>query len=148
MRWLFLLLLVLNGFYYVWHQQEAPLKAKEVPPLSLYKGAQQDIHLLSESGRETSRKERSKVAAEDPQECLYLGVSSQEQLGVLSQRLAGMNVMVRLQAGKVADAQGFWLRIAPESRGLVGEAALATLAREFKDLKHKIMLCEGIASLE
>jgi len=32
MRWLFLLLLVLNVFYYVWHQQEAPLRAKDVTP--------------------------------------------------------------------------------------------------------------------
>ena len=30
MRWLFLLLVVLNVFYYVWHQQEAPLRAKDV----------------------------------------------------------------------------------------------------------------------
>lgn len=49
MRWLFLLLLVLNAFYYVWHQQEAPLRAKDVTPLSLYRGSQQDIRLLSES---------------------------------------------------------------------------------------------------
>ena len=47
MRWLFLLLLVLNAFYYVWHQQEAPLRAKDVTPLSLYRGPQQDIRLLS-----------------------------------------------------------------------------------------------------
>ena len=38
MRWLFLLLLVLNVFYYIWHQQEAPLRAKDVTPLSLYRG--------------------------------------------------------------------------------------------------------------
>lgn len=49
MRWLFLLLLVLNVFYYVWHQQEAPLKVKEVAPLSLYKGNQQEIRLLRET---------------------------------------------------------------------------------------------------
>jgi len=43
MRWLFLLLVVLNVFYYVWHQQEAPLRVKEVAPLALYKGSQQEI---------------------------------------------------------------------------------------------------------
>lgn len=148
MRWLFLLLLVLNAFYYVWHQQEAPLRAKEVPALSRYKGAQQDIHLLSESGREAQHKERGKAAAGDVQDCLYLGVSSEEQLSVLSQRLVGMSIVVRLQAGKVSDSQGLWLRIAPESRGLLGETTLGALSREFKDLKHKIMQCEGIASVE
>ncbi|UVJ43569.1 hypothetical protein NVV94_23985 [Pseudomonas sp. LS1212] len=148
MRWLFLLLLVLNAVYYVWHQQEAPLKAKEVASLSLYKGTQQDIHLLSESGRDPQRKERSRAAGQDARECLYLGVPGAEQLGALSQRLVAMNVSVRLQGAKPADSSGFWLRIAPESRGLLGETAMGTLSREFKDLKHKIMQCEGIASVE
>ncbi len=48
MRWLFLLLVVLNIFYFIWHQQEAPLRAKEVISLSLYKGSQQGIRLLNE----------------------------------------------------------------------------------------------------
>lgn len=61
MRWLFLLLLVLNVFYYVWHQQEAPLRAKEVTPLTLYKGAQQDIRLLSESSGALSRRDKGGV---------------------------------------------------------------------------------------
>ena len=39
MRWFFLLLLVLNLFYYVWHQQQAPLRVKEVEPMALYQGA-------------------------------------------------------------------------------------------------------------
>lgn len=43
MRWLFLLLLVLNVFYYIWHQQEAPLRAKDVTPLALYRGSQQEM---------------------------------------------------------------------------------------------------------
>ena len=38
MRWVFLFLLVLNLFYYVWHQQQAPLRAKEVAPIALYQG--------------------------------------------------------------------------------------------------------------
>ncbi|MCY1454347.1 hypothetical protein D9M71_714080 [compost metagenome] len=119
-----------------------------MPPLSRYKGSQQDIHLLSESDRQAQRRERAKSAAGGGQECLFLGVANEEQLGVLSQRLAAMSVVVRLRAGSASERQDWWLRIAPESRGLVGETALATLSREFKDLKHKIMLCEGIASLE
>ena len=35
MRWLFLLLVVLNIFYYVWRQQEAPPRVKEVVSLAL-----------------------------------------------------------------------------------------------------------------
>lgn len=48
MRWLFLLLVVLNIFYYVWRQQEAPPRVKEVASLALYKGSKQDIQLLKE----------------------------------------------------------------------------------------------------
>jgi len=49
MRWFFLLLLVLNLFYYVWHQQQAPLRVKEVESFSLYQGARQNIRLVSEA---------------------------------------------------------------------------------------------------
>jgi hypothetical protein len=64
MRWLFLLLLILNVLYYVWHQQQAPRQATEVASLSLRKSAKQDIRLLSESA----------VPDKAPAgECLYLG---------------------------------------------------------------------------
>ena len=49
MRWILLLLLLLNAFYYVWHQQQAPLRAKEVAPAGAYKAARKDIRLLSEA---------------------------------------------------------------------------------------------------
>lgn len=48
MRWLFLLLLVLNAFYFVWNRQQAPLEPKEVTPVAL-SGVRQDVRLLSES---------------------------------------------------------------------------------------------------
>lgn len=70
MRWLFLLLLVLNTFYYIWHQQEAPLRAKDVTPLSLYKGSQQDIRLLSEAA--DAARDKGKAIQVD-NGCLYLG---------------------------------------------------------------------------
>lgn len=72
MRWLFLLLLVLNVFYYVWHQQEAPLRAKDVTPLSLYRGSQQDIRLLSETKDSTAARDKSRTESAD-ENCLYLG---------------------------------------------------------------------------
>jgi hypothetical protein len=48
MRWLFLVLIMLNALYYVWHRQEAPLRVKEIAPLSVRQGAQKTIHLLTE----------------------------------------------------------------------------------------------------
>lgn len=142
MRWLFLLLVVLNGVYYVWHQQEAPLKAKEVAPLSLYKGNQQGIRLLSES-------QGGKQAPERGQECLYVGgLASKEQLAALRQRLLTLDIGAVPVVGRLGDATGLWLQIAPQSQRLLDQTVLGTLSRDFKDLKHKIMLCEGIATGE
>ncbi|OOH77060.1 hypothetical protein BOW65_25745 [Pseudomonas koreensis] len=143
MRWLFLLLLVLNVFYYVWHQQEAPLRAKDVTPLSLYRGSQQDIRLLSETtGDVREGRERRR------QECLFLGgFSSQESLSALQQRLVEMGVSVQFSS-RDAFGAGYWLSVAPQSQRLLGDAQLQNLSNEFNELKHKIMLCEGVAPAE
>lgn len=148
MRWLFLLLLVLNAFYYVWHQQEAPLRAKDVTPLSLYRGAQQDIRLLSESSDAAVRRDRLKVT--DAQStCLYIGgFADQHQAQMVEQRLTSLDIKVKVQLLSVADVSGYWLRVAPESRRLAEDLSFENLAKEFNELKHKIMLCEGIATVE
>jgi hypothetical protein len=141
MRWLFLLLLVLNAFYYVWHQQGAPLKAKDVAPLSLYKGTQQEIRLLRETG-----------AAAPPQrrdECLVVGgLAAREQLDALRQRLLSLDISAAPVSGQLPGADGMWLKIAPQSERLLDAAVLATLSNDFKDLKHKIIFCQGIATGE
>jgi hypothetical protein len=143
MRWLFLLLLVLNIFYYVWHQQEAPLRAKDVTPLSLYRGSQQDIRLLSETTGDIREGRGGRR-----QECLFLGgFSRQESLLALRQRLTDMGVDVQSSL-KDAVGVGYWLSVAPQSQRLLGDAQLQNLSNEFNELKHKIMLCEGVAPAE
>ncbi|NBA96177.1 hypothetical protein [Pseudomonas sp. R5(2019)] len=147
MRWLFLLLVVLNAFYYVWHQQEAPLKAKEVMPLSLYKGNRQGIQLLSESAREGAS-EVSQASSAKPAECLFVGgVSALERMEALEQRLLSLDITAK-PVGKIMDNPGFWVRISEQNRDSLDEAMLRNLSRDFKELKHKIMLCEGVASFE
>ncbi|MFR0718334.1 hypothetical protein ACLUS7_25150 [Enterobacterales bacterium BD_CKDN230030183-1A_HGKHYDSX7] len=138
---MFLLLLVLNVFYYVWHQQEAPLKIKEVAPLSLYKGNQQEIRLLRETGASAPARRRD--------ECLVIGgVGSQEQLDALRQRLLSLDIEAEPVAGQLPGADGRWLKIAPQSERLLEPSVIAGLSKDFKDLKHKIILCEGIATGE
>ncbi|MFJ3487923.1 hypothetical protein ACIPL1_31535 [Pseudomonas sp. NPDC090202] len=141
MRWVFLLLLMLNAFYYVWHQQEAPLRPKEVAPLSLYRGTQQDIRLLSEShpGQVSS--------PEIVKQCLYLGGGiSQGDARTLEQRLTSLDIQT--QFGRTVDSAGgvYWLKVAPESRRLVDDVLLAGLAQDFPELKNKIMSCESVAT--
>lgn len=141
MRWLFLLLLVLNVFYYVWHQQEAPLKVKEVAPLSLYKGNQQEIRLLRETGVSAPARRRD--------ECLVVGgVMGQDQLDALRQRLLSLDIATLPVAGQLPGADGRWLKVAPESERLLDETVLSALSNDFKDLKHKIIFCQGIATGE
>ncbi|WP_369989374.1 hypothetical protein [Pseudomonas xanthosomatis] len=141
MRWLFLLLLVLNVFYYVWHQQEAPLKVKDVAPLSLYKGNQQEIRLLKETGVSAPPRRRD--------ECLVVGgLSAREQLEALRQRLVSLDIGAVPVAGQLPGADGLWLKIAPESERLLDQQVLSSLSNDFKDLKHKIIFCQGIATGE
>ncbi|WP_409319653.1 hypothetical protein [Pseudomonas sp. KCJK9016] len=145
MRWLFLLLLVLNVFYYVWHQQEVPLRAKDVTPLSLYRGSQQDIRLLSETS-DVSRERRSGGRAEG--QCLYIGglVRSDSAL-VLEQRLTEFGAKA-LPVPRELSGDLYWFRITPETQHSLGDAQLQNLSKEFNELKHKIMLCEGVAPTE
>lgn len=140
MRWLFLLLVVLNGFYYVWHQQEAPLRAKDVTPLNLYRGSQQDIRLLSETAGDGRRMEGAAR-----QQCLFLGgFSDEDSIAKLQQRLGTMRVSVQ-SVPKDAAGSGYWLAVAPDGQRLLGDQQLQNLSMEFNELKHKIMLCEGVA---
>lgn len=130
MRWLFLLLLVLNVFYCVWHQQQAPLRVKEILPLSAYRTHQQDIRLLSES-REQER-------------CMFLGgLGRPDLLQALRQRLLSLDVQSEIRPALGGD---HWLRVEPESRRLMDDALLAKLAHDFPQIKNKIMSCEGIAT--
>ncbi|MFO6136760.1 SPOR domain-containing protein, partial [Pseudomonas aeruginosa] len=89
MRWFFLFLLALNVFYYVWHQQQSPLRAKEIAPLELYKDGQKNILLLAESNLASRARSGSQVpapsvppAAEESiaseSACLYLGGGGEE----------------------------------------------------------------------
>ena len=141
MRWLFLLLLVLNVFYYVWHQQEAPLKVKDVAPLSLYKGNQQEIRLLRETGVSAPARRRD--------ECLVVGgLAGREQLDALRQHLLSLDIDALPVLGQLPGTEGLWLKISPESERLLDPEVLATLSSDFKDLKHKIIFCQGIATGE
>ncbi|MGN8278708.1 hypothetical protein ACLEJQ_20230 [Pseudomonas sp. SMV71] len=148
MRWLFLLLLVLNIFYYIWHQQEAPLRAKDVTPLSLYRGSQQDIHLLSEAADALARRDSGK-AAEGLKSCIYLGGFVRSELArQLEQRLVASGIAgrtVTLSGPALPEGAGFWVQVPPEGGGKVSEALLQNLSKEFNELKHKIMPCEGVA---
>lgn len=130
MRWLFLLLLVLNAFYAVWHQQEAPVRPKELAPLSVFKGAHRDIQLLSEGSQGRC--------------ALVGGMSDRARLELLQVRLSGTGVDTVV----VMEAGAYWLKVEGDGKVEQARAQLNTLTKEFNDLKHKIIRCEGIATAQ
>ncbi|WP_440057385.1 hypothetical protein ACTACM_21485 [Pseudomonas fragariae (ex Marin et al. 2024)] len=142
MRWLFLLLLMLNGFYYIWHQQEAPIRAKEFMPLSLHRTTQQDIRLLSES-------DAGRVSSDPGARCLYVGgFARQEDARLIEQRLNSLDIQSQFQPIQSSGATAYWLKIAPESRRLVEAGLISQLSQDFPQLKNQIMSCEGIATAD
>jgi cell division septation protein DedD len=112
MRWSFLLLLVLNLFYYVWHQQQAPLRAKEVLPVSLYRGSQQDIQLVSEAERPQVKDESA--AAQENSACLFLGGLEEESVArAVEQRLLGTDIAASVEVLDAAVGLDYWVYLAP-----------------------------------
>lgn len=141
MPWAFLLLLMLNGLYFVWHQHDAPLRPKEIEPLLTHRAYGQDIRLLSESGLDRAN---ARIAA-DQEKCLYLGgTPKQAEITLLEQRLVALDIDTHL--GERLDHQGggYWLKIAPASRRLVSDVLIAELRRDFPTLKNEIMSCEAL----
>ncbi len=112
MRWMFLWFIVLNLFYYVWHQQQAPLRVTEVAPLNLSQGSKRDIRLLSES----SAPIRREVAEAQPVEavCLFLGgFESKADASAVEQRLLSLDIQSRVQSMDAAGGVDYWVYLPP-----------------------------------
>ena len=127
MRWLFLLLVVLNAFYFIWHHQAAPLRVKEVASLSAYKGSKQGIQLINEVVTE-------KLSVDD--ECIYL--SGPEAEGVDKETLLKL-MEKELQVEQVGGRGGFKIIEAPAA--MKGEQKLLNLMNEFKHLRFEKKPC-------
>jgi hypothetical protein len=119
MRWILLLLILLNAFYYVWHQQQAPLRAKEVEPATAYQAARKDIRLLSEAGSPPVRAPSfsSTPAENSPPEaavCLFLGsFDGQTQAEVVEQRLLSLDIRADVRSIDAAAGVEFWVYLPP-----------------------------------
>ncbi|HGO9521358.1 SPOR domain-containing protein [Pseudomonas aeruginosa] len=141
MRWFFLFLLALNVFYYVWHQQQSPLRAKEIAPLELYKDGQKNILLLAESNLASRARSGSQVpapsvppAAEESiaseSACLYLGGGGEEaDARRLQQRLLGLDIEAEVEARGEMSVD-YWVYLPPLASR---EAAL----RQLKELQAR-----------
>ena len=127
MRWLFLLLMVLNIFYFIWHHQAAPLRIKEVASLSAYKGSKQGIQLLNEV-------DAAKLSVDG--ECLYLRGS---EAGAVDKETLLKLMEKELQVEQVGDRELF--RVIGPPTALRGEQKLLNLMNEFKYLRFEKKPC-------
>ena len=125
MRWLFLLLMVLNIFYFIWHHQAAPLRIKEVASLSAYKGSKQGIQLINEV-------DAAKLSVDG--ECLYLRGS---EAGAVDKETLLKLMEKELQVEQVGG--GFKIMGAPAA--MKGEQKLLNLMNEFKHLRFEKKPC-------
>lgn len=118
MRWILLLLILLNAFYYIWHQQQAPLRAKEVAPVEPYQGERKDIRLLSEADSAAStsvgRAASNGAESEEASACLYLGSFEREaQAREMEQRLLSLDIKVQVRSVDAAAGVEFWVYLEP-----------------------------------
>lgn len=114
MRWLFLLLLVLNLFYYVWHQQQAPLRVKVIKPVTLYRGVQQDIQLVSEAKGSGLGVPGSASTGSKDGVCVYLGGFEREEVArAVEQRLLSTDIKAEIEAIDAPAGLDFWVYLAP-----------------------------------
>lgn len=114
MRWFFLLLLVLNLFYYVWHQQQAPLRVKEVESFSLYQGARQNIRLVSEADVARVPIDSGAQVVSSQAVCLYLGSFEQEAEALaLEQRLLSLDIQSGVRSIDAAAGVDYWVYLVP-----------------------------------
>jgi len=111
MRWLFLLLVLLNVFFLLQHQYHSPLRVKEVVPLESYNRPKQNITLLSESPG-AARRERAAGRPEGM--CLFLGGFDDPQLASsLEQRLLSLDVQSSVQFLDTASGVDYWVYLPP-----------------------------------
>lgn len=115
MRWLFLWLLVLNLFLFVWHQQQAPARVKEIAPAEAYRAHQHEIKLLSEAPTPARRESPpTEVPAQERNVCLFLGGFDQEASAlVVEQRLLSLDIQSSVQFVDAAAGVDYWVYMPP-----------------------------------
>lgn len=113
MRWMFLWLVVLNLFYYVWHQQQAPLRVTEIAPLSSGQEVKSGIRLLSESAPIVARAPRESGGG-DAAVCLFLGAFEElESASLVEQRLLSLDIRSSVQSVDAQSGVDYWVYLAP-----------------------------------
>lgn len=104
-----------------------PASSERCNPLSLYRGSQQDIRLLSEATDKNRDKGKS---AQVDSGCLYLGGSVRQEVAqAIERRLSGMDIKFQPLPKDLPEYAGYWVRVVPESRRLLDDSQLQTFLK-------------------
>lgn len=126
MRWLLLLLLTLNVFYYLAHQQQAPFRVHQVAPVEGYTASSSALRLVTEAP--TPLRESSSRAPE-PGLCLFLGGFDQEAAArQVEQRLLSLDIKSGVQVIETNAGTDYWVYLPP----LASRAASLRQLRELQ----------------
>jgi hypothetical protein len=113
MRWLFMLLVVLNLFYYVWHLQGVASEPRPAEYSALKAAEKHNIQLLSEASERLAPAVAGASSAE-PETCLFIGGAAQRDLAdQLRQRVLSLGAQGDIREESVASDTDFWLYLPP-----------------------------------
>lgn len=113
MRWLLLLLVLLNILYHVWHRQQAPLRAQEVGPVEPYRAMGSRLDLVAERHslpRPTPQVEQALAG----DKCLLFGDFAQASMAdAVVQRLLSRGYDARRESIEVGVGVDYWVYLPP-----------------------------------
>lgn len=131
MRWLFLLLLLLNAFYFVWSQQQRASQPLHLPvalPSQANEGA--ELRLLSEAPGHAP--DTASAVSIDQKTCLFLGgFAAADQSLALQQRLLSIDIGATQQMMEANVGGDYWVYMP----ALASREASARLLRELQARK-------------
>jgi hypothetical protein len=111
MRWVFLLLLVLNSLYYGWSHLNASAQSSNVLMLDKYPETHENIRLVSDRG---AYRESDPVALSTGDVCLYVGgMAREESVRQLEQRLLSLDIQADIEEVDSTVATDYWLYLPP-----------------------------------
>jgi hypothetical protein len=114
MRWFFLFLLVLNVFYYVWQQQQVPMKPNAFLSERGYVEPHADIRLLGEIEKPARSVSADVPAGVGDTTCMALGEFSERlEAEAIEQRLVSVNIAVSILERNVSAGIDYWVYLSP-----------------------------------
>jgi cell division septation protein DedD len=114
MRWLFLLLVLLNAFYFVWSQQRDALRVAPTAAVSAAPSKSPGLKLLNESGGASRPASAAGAAKSHEGTCLFLGdFDDQAQASTLEQRLLGLDIQSEVQVIEASTDGDYWVYMPP-----------------------------------